>query len=404
MRSSFPRGLVVCAWLAMLLPLRLQAESPSGWRGDGSGRFPDARPVAVWSAEKNVLWKTDLPGGSPACPILVEDRLLVASDPARLICLRASDGKPLWEKGHDRSELPANVAGMVAGDLPLYNPDGEAGSAAATPVSDGKQVIAAFANGVVSSHALDGTRQWVRFVERPQTDFGHASSPVLAAGKVIIHFVDLVALDAATGEEAWRLKLPATHATPLATRIGDVEVLVHPRGAIVRATDGKVLAQDLFQLDRASPVIAGGVLYAHENGQIKALRLPIRSSDTLEPKLLWTADATRSQYQISSAAIHAGRLFGVNMNGILQATDCESGAVIYRQRLPVDGRVYCSVTLAGEQLLIADQLGKTLVLAPDDRYRQLAANQLDIHPSGIVCAGERMYLRTWRHLYCIGSR
>lgn len=396
----FLRALLVCAWLAM----PLAAESPFGWRGDGSGRFPDARPVSQWSAEKNVLWKTELPGGSPACPILVEDRLLAVSDPARLICLRAGDGKLLWDRGHDKSDLPADVALKVSGDLPQYNPDGDAGSAAATPVSDGKHVYAAFANGVVSSHALDGSRRWLRFVEQPKTPFGHASSPVLAAGKVIIHFIDLVALDAATGDESWRLKLPVTHATPLATRVGNVELLVHPSGTIVRASDGKVLAQELFQLDRASPVIHDGVIYAHENGQIKALRLPAQSSDSLAPKLLWTADATRSQYQISSTAIHAGRLFGVNMNGILQATDCESGAVIFRQRLPVDGRVYCSVTLAGDQLLIADQLGKTLVLASGDRYRQIAANELDLHPSGFIFAGEQMYLRTWRHLYCVGSQ
>lgn len=398
--SLFLRALVVCALLAM----PLAAESPFGWRGDGSGRFPDARPVSQWSAEKNVLWKTELPGGSPACPILVEDRLLVVSDPARLICVQTRDGRVLWERGHAKSDVPAGIAASVPAELPDFNPDGDAGSAASTPVTDGQHVYAAFANGVVSSHALDGSRRWVRFVEQPKTPFGHASSPVLAAGKLIVHLNDLVALDADTGVEAWRVKLPATHATPAMARVGEVELLVHPAGAIVRAADGLIVAEGLFQLDRASPVVHDGVIYAHENGQIKALRLPGRSSDRLELKLLWTADATRSQYQISSPAIHAGRLFGVNMNGILQATDCLSGAVLYRQRLPVASRVYCSMTLAGEHLLVADQSGQTLVLAPGDRYRQIAANELDLHSAGFVFAGRRMYVRCWRHLYCVGSQ
>ncbi|MGD0093355.1 MAG: hypothetical protein ABSE73_25860, partial [Planctomycetota bacterium] len=51
--------------LYFVLPLDLCAEAvPSGkaagWRGDGSGRYPDAMPPIEWDGEKkkNILWCT----------------------------------------------------------------------------------------------------------------------------------------------------------------------------------------------------------------------------------------------------------------------------------------------------------------------------------------------------------
>ena len=56
-----------------------------GWRGDGTGVYPDARPPVKWSATENVLWKTPMPGKSNASPILVGDRIFVCSEPSTLL-------------------------------------------------------------------------------------------------------------------------------------------------------------------------------------------------------------------------------------------------------------------------------------------------------------------------------
>jgi outer membrane protein assembly factor BamB len=395
--------LILLLLVALTTAASVRGQTPTGWRGDGSGRFPGADPVLTWSPKKNVVWKVELPGGSPASPVLVGDRLFVLSDPAVLLCVQASTGKILWQRGHLAADLGDGEGAKAGNDAPRHNPDGDAGSAASTPVSDGRHIFAMFANGVVSAHDLDGKRQWVRFIEKPKTGYGHASSPVLIGGKVIVQFLDVVALDAETGKETWRVKLPATHASPVVSRIGAMDLVVHPSGSILRAADGKVLAEKLFRLEQSSPVVHDGVIYAHENGKLKAFALPAKAGETLDVKSLWEAAAPRGQYQIASPVVHDGRVYGVSLNGIWQVTDCKTGQELYRERLPLAARVYASVHLAGEKLFVADQTGKTVVLHPGPHYKEVAINDLDYHPASFVFAGKRMYVRTHKHVYCVGE-
>jgi outer membrane protein assembly factor BamB len=187
----------------LLSPPALSAQTISGWRGNGTGRFSEAKPVLAWSPTEKIVWKTPLPGGSPATPVFVRDRIFVLSDPSLLLCLRASDGEILWQRSHAPADLGGAGAGAANANVD-HNPDGNAGSAASTPVSDGKYVFAMFANGVVSCHDLDGGRKWARFVEKPKTGFGPASSPLLIGNSLFGHFIDFIALDAQSGKELWR--------------------------------------------------------------------------------------------------------------------------------------------------------------------------------------------------------
>jgi outer membrane protein assembly factor BamB len=379
------------------------AQAPFGWRGDGTGCFPNAQPALEWSPKKNILWKTALPGGSPASPVLAGDRVFVLSDPALLIAVNAADGKILWQRGHGAADVGGAVGKQVSGSMPSYNPDGDAGSAASTPVTDGKDVYAVFANGVVSAHSVAGERRWLRFVEKPKVGYGFASSPLLAGDKLVLHLVDLIALDSKSGKEVWRLPLPAAHASPVATSLGGVDLIVHPAGTIIRVSDGKVLAEKLFHLTQSSPTIDEGVIYAHENGKVKALQLPERATEKMAVKQLWETDFPRAQYQVASPVIHQGYLYGVNMNGILQVIDCKTGKSVYNQRVPFQSRAYTSITRAGGHLFLADQTGKTLVLQPGPKYQPLFVNALDYHPSSFVFSGKKMFVRMWRHVYCVGE-
>jgi outer membrane protein assembly factor BamB len=278
---------------------------------------------------------------------------------------------------------------------------GAAGNAASTPVSDGQSVYAVFGTGIVAAYDMNGERQWIRFIEGSRLGFGHASSPVLLDGRLIVHFQDLVALDASSGEELWRLELPARHATPIATRIEDVDVVVTPAGAIVRASDGKALTERAFSVSECSPIVEGRVIYAYESGRMKALELPETIGETVELETLWEGSSSRGR-RTPSAVFQEGLLYAVNTSGILDITDAKTGVSMDRRRLDI-GNVFSSATAAGNMIYLSGRKGTTVVIEAGQPYREVARNQLEGFGSSPVFIGERMYVRTRQHLYCIGQ-
>ena len=72
-----------------------------GWRGDGTGRFPNADPPTEWAKDKNIVWATKMPSWSNATPIIVGDKIFMMAEPSILVCCSVADGKILWQKPHD---------------------------------------------------------------------------------------------------------------------------------------------------------------------------------------------------------------------------------------------------------------------------------------------------------------
>jgi outer membrane protein assembly factor BamB len=422
---------------------------PIGWRTDGTGRYANADPPTEWGEDRNVVWKVKLPGHSQGSPILVGDRLFVVSDPAELLCVSAADGKILWRRsdgledvyGADKAkEITAEYArhkeqrrslerelGQAKGDPdkqkeirqrldaeardyrdlmkrlppPPSYADGETTNSAATPACDGKTVYAVFGNGIVCAYSLDGERRWVKFVEASRIGFGHASSPALAGGKVIIHFNDLFALDAATGEVAWQVALEARHASPVVTRVGETAVVVSPSGAVVRADDGKVLLKDgSLSSSESSPVLSDGVLY-ETPGDARAVRLVAAGGGAVKLEKVWQGKVAGGR-RTPSPVLYDGLLYCVNTDGMLDVLDAADGRPLYRERLDV-GNVYGSATLAGGYVFIAGTKGTTVVLKPGREYKVVARNKLEGQGSSPVFSGKRMFVRTQQHLYCVGK-
>ena len=419
-----------------------------GWRGDATGRYPDATPPTEWSREDKVVWKTPMPGRSYGSPVVIGERVFVVSDPAELLCVRASDGELLWQQ----SVTPEEVLGEEAAeavkrrledleqqknllrrefrDLRESQPEakteqealsarmkqvdeqieqlkrtqpvpnrGGSGNSAATPVTDGQTVYAAFGSGIVAAFDLAGEKKWSRFVEGATIGFGHSSSPVLLDGKLIVHFHDLVALDAATGETAWRVELPARHATAVAVRLGGTAAVVSPAGSVVRARDGQVVASDDgLRVAEGSPIVYEGLIFA-QSGRTTAFRLVEDLDEPLE--IVWEARSARGR-RTPSSVIQDGLLYGVTTDGILEVFEVDTGDTVYRKRLDLDN-IYSSVTAAGSFIFITSTKGETIVLQSGREYQEIARNQLEPLGSNPVFVGQRMYLRTHKNLYCIGK-
>src|SRR4029077_18399871 len=112
--------------------------------------------------------------------------------------------------------------------------DGTCGYSQCTPVCNGKQIFVMFGNGLVACYDLDGTRRCLTLMEHSTAAYGHGSSPTLVGDKLLVHYAGLVALDIKDGSECWRLKIPPLHGTCVPTRIGGIDAVISPTGALIR--------------------------------------------------------------------------------------------------------------------------------------------------------------------------
>jgi len=395
--------LVLAAGLALLT----QAEPPQGFRGDGSGRYPRATPPVEWGDAKNVLWTTKIGPNKYSSPIVVDGKIFLVAEPAWLFCVNADDGKILWQKSNDYADLPEKPEGKRG--------SGDAGNTTPTPVSDGLFVYAVFGTGIVACYDLKGERQWIHwFSQKPATEYGRASSPVLGGGKLLVTLSSLLALDPRTGKEVWRNKdVPECYGTPVVTAIRGVEVAVMPSGQIVRLHDGAILAADLGGLKFASPVVQDGTVYLMQAGS-SAKRLSAAAPDKWEAGQVWEQELEATFY--ASALYHQGLIYVVSNQGNFYVIDSKDGKILVTRELEMltnpdrpdlksAPNLYPSLALAGNRLYLLNDLGDALVLEPGREFKEVRRNHLgDGHGGSPVFDGKRLYLRGSQNLYCVGEK
>ncbi len=457
------RTILLAALSTLIFLAPASAQTLIGWRTDGTGRYPSANPPKTWGLDKNVVWKTKLPNFSVATPVIVGDKIFVCSEPTSLLCINKADGKILWEKKSTYAELPwtdedkrglavekaqaeiiqaekklrqvsltrlerllkqdavdpkvtrkqidelraeINQLEVKRKSLPLlmratepYR-DGTAGYSQCTPVSNGKQVFVMYGNCLVACYDLDGTRRWLKLMEHSTADYGHGSSPTLVGETLLVHYTDLVALDTKDGSERWRIKMRPLHGTSIPTRIDGADVVITPTGAIVRVADGKIVADKLGQCGENAPILHDNIAYFISGGA-RAVRLPSASAEKFES--LWKANVKGGGYWFASPIYHDGLIYAVSASGPFSVLDAKTGKLVYDIRLEFEGEVYPSICLAGNLLYVSSENGTTLVLAPGREYKEIARNSLETFRSTPVFEGRRMYVRTQKHLWCIGE-
>jgi arylsulfatase A len=65
----------------------------TGFHGDGTGVYPNARPPVTWSATNNVLWRAPMPGPSFGQPTVIGEKVITMADPDRLVCVNVHGGR-----------------------------------------------------------------------------------------------------------------------------------------------------------------------------------------------------------------------------------------------------------------------------------------------------------------------
>lgn len=199
-----------------------QFRGPNG-AGVAEGFSLPAEFSAKQSAKKNLVWKTAVPFARSS-PVVTADRIFItASEGDKLItlALNRKTGKVVWRRDVLRAR-----------HMPFYRAND---AASPSPVSDGKNVFAFFAELGLIAYGPDGTELWRVPLGPFKSYFGMGGSPVLS-GNTLIMVCDqransfIIAVDTRDGKVLWNKSRQSfeAYSTPAIykPRDGPAQVLV----------------------------------------------------------------------------------------------------------------------------------------------------------------------------------
>jgi outer membrane protein assembly factor BamB len=373
-----------------------------------------------------------LPGGGNSTPIIWGDRLFLTAANANgseryVLCLRTTDGKVLWQQTASQ--------GVEPGKTHAWN-----GHASASCTTDGKHVYAFFGTPGLFCFDFEGNLVWKHHfgVFTTDTGWGTAASPFLFENLVIQNCdhsgpralppgrkpeeaapMALVALDKQTGKEVWRTERNQGKgwSTPVLIPMptGRVDLVLNgPEG--VWGYDPRT-GKEIWHCDRhkgdekalfgeAMPVFDREklVILSGRPGPMLGVRLG-GNGDVTRSHVLW--DVVRKvQRDVGSPILWKDLVYVGDRQGFLSCHDARTGEVVYRER--VGSKCFSASPVAvQDRLLFLMDDGLTVVLEPGRQFKIVGRNSLDdgsdFRASPAIVDG-RLYLRSQKNLYCIGTK
>jgi outer membrane protein assembly factor BamB len=369
---------------------------------------------ATWNGKtgENILWKTPVPLPGENSPVVWADRVFLSGatpEKREVHCFDAADGKLLWQK-------PVETPVGAAMEPPEVLED--TGFACPTTATDGRRVVAMFANGDIACFDYAGKRLWARNLGPIKSSYGYASSLNLYRGTVLVLLdqgtpgkmnSSLLALDLGTGKTAWETKrqVPNSWATPTLVNTGQREELITCARPWVTSYDpatGKELWQaKVLDGDIApSPVFGGGMIFAVNTGAKLAAIRAGGQGDITATHLAWTAEDGLPE--IVSPLTDGKIVLLVTTDGTLTCYAASDGKKLWEKEL--DHIFKSSPTLVGDRIYLMTEKGLMFIFAASaEGYKELGKAELgeEANSSPAYLDG-RIYIRAKHNLYCVGKK
>jgi outer membrane protein assembly factor BamB len=346
----------------------LAAQDWPQWRGPNRDGVASQPQVKEWPRALRPGWKT-IVGEGYSSPVVSHGAVYVFTregDNEAIARLDWKTGKVAWRKTY-AAPFQKNQYAVAHGKGPH-----------STPAVSGGRLYTLGISGILSAwDAANGTLAWRKdYSSRVDTGklfTGTAMSPLVDAGKVIVHIGDdgggeLLALDAATGSRLWSWKGDGpAYASPVPAGFGGVRQVVAQtdRSVIgVSAADGKLLWRlpwkDEWNENIITPVVYGKLLV------LSGVRKPTQAIEVSHSAGKWT---TRQHWQnndisfyMSTPVLDGDYLYGLGTKrkGQFVCLDARTGKTLWA----TTGReaANASVLNAGANLLYLTDDG-TLVVA-----------------------------------------
>jgi len=376
-------------------------------------RGPGGRGVAAdtglpvrWTATENVRWRAELPGPGASSPVVAGGRVYVTAcsgprqDRLHVLCFDGATGQKLWER-----RLWGTGGTMCH---PKTN------MAAATPAAAGGRVYALFGTGDLVCCNADGDLLWYRSLARDYPTFsnqvGLAASPVPWADLLLVPLENrgreslFLGIDQRTGKNRWQVERPREFnwVTPLVhPRGGRAEVLLQAPPALTSYDPATGQENWTFKGPGfnivATPVAEGDTIFV-PGSALTALRL---TAGRGAPERVWATPKLGTN--LSSPLYYRGRIYAVNLAGVLNCADPTAGKVLWQERLP--GGYSASPVAAAGHVYLVNEDGATTVVQAGDEPHVVSRNLLD-EPTlaSPALADGAIFLRTDRRVFCFAEK
>ena len=411
------------------------------WRGPAfNGSSDEINLPAKWSRTENVAWVATLPGAAAATPIVWRDRLFLSGvdqerDTLQATCFDRQTGRLLWS--HD----------LGSGTRRDHRSNYASGSAAC----DGARVVFLYGNGRLACFSLDGQSLWSCDLEREFGPFAYfwtpGCSPLLYGGTLYVQLLQrdvpvegrgrtdrknesfLLALDPATGKEKWRHIRPSdavgeareSHTTPIPMVYkGQTQLLIAGGDALSGhdpQTGEEMWRWGDYNPERikiwpliASPVAGDGLALVCVPKKQPVYSIHVDRHGTLhEDGVAWdTREEKTVTSEVPTPAYYDGDFFVVSdSRKSLSRLAARTGKVKWTIRTPGAGKYEASPLAADGKLYLINFDGlATVVNAADGEVIHSVSmddpRNGEMVRSSIIAACGQLFIRTTRHLYCIG--
>ena len=387
----------VAAGFALIFGLgQVQADNWPQWRGPNmDGICNESGLPATWSATENVAWSLKMPGMGSSTPAIWGDHIFLTSEDGEdvdLICVSTA-GKELW-----RQKLSSSEHGK------RYRGEGNNSSASAS--TDGKLVFTFTGTGDMACHNFAGEQIWGFNAQERYGRFniqhGMHTTPLLHKDRLYLTLLHsggrkIVALDKATGKEAWVLKreddatneCEQAYTSPMLWHKGGVEYLVVLGNDYCTAhslEDGKEIWRvgDLNPKESynrafrfvASPLATEDliVIPTAKNGPVVAVKPDAKGEiRTGNSSLQWRL--SRGTPDVPAPLLVDGLVYLCSESGMFSCLDAKTGKANYQLQRTHASNYRASPVYADGKIYLTAQDGVVTVVKAGPNFEVLATNK-----------------------------
>ena len=393
------------------------AQEWTRFRGPNGSGVSDSKSVPVTWTEKDFRWRVPIPGESHCQPVVSGDKLFLTSaieqgKERMLLCLNKADGKELWSKKVAMATYAKHKLNSFASSSPAVDKD---------------RVYAAFVSSeqfLVKAWDHSGKELWTEDLGAFKAQHGHGSSPVVFEDRLVLTNDQdgesfIAALDTKTGKVAWKSARRGgdqmtAYGTPciLERKGAPTQVITssqtHGLSSLDLKTGAPLWEAKVFDKRAVSSPVLAGDLVIGTCGQggggscLAAVKIG-GNGDVTSSNVAYTIRQVVPY--VPTPVATADRLFWVTDGGVANCAELATGKVLWSERLVDKTIFYGSPVAIDGKLYIVSQKGDMFVFGASDSFKLLSKNPMGEGSHSTPCVdGDRLYLKTFTHLVCVGGK